>query len=212
MIDFLVGKKEVSYSLEDVEDLKKEGIKEFIPYLEQIKNKKVRKFTAICLENAPLYFWVIPAAVSEKRHPPFARGIGGVKKHTMVAHYYGDQLCDAYDLSPWGKDYILSAIDLHDTCKRGVEHYNMRYFSIHHMLPRMRYDKYQKRGHLDLREFNKIMKLIESHMGSIKEGHVIENKRPISDDMSLSQKIVYLADYTASRSRLESFKYYEQEL
>lgn len=195
---------ENAYSLKTIEQAKKEGLNEFVPYVEQITDLKVKDFTYCCLENAPAYFWIIPAAVSKKHHPPFAHDFGGLKKHSIVAHFFAEEYCKVMGIIGLKRDYILSAVDLHDTCKRGVKNYNMRYYPIHHMLPRLRYEKY-KRKHLneDRGDFNKIMNLIENHMGSIKEGHVIKEKRPIAEDMNLHQKIVYLADYTASRTRLD---------
>lgn len=208
---YLIGEEE--YSLQFVEKQKKEGLREFIPYIEQIIDSKIKDFTWTCIENSPLYFWIIPAAVSEKRHPPFAHKVGGLKKHTMVAHYFANQFSKIFEINNLERDYVLSAIDLHDTCKRGIKHYNMRYFPIHHMLPRLRYDKYERK-HLIKSEnrddFNTIMGLIENHMGSIKEGHVIKEKRKITDDMTLLQKIVYLSDYTSSRTRLD-FEFLEGE-
>ena len=195
-----IGEKK--FSLQFVQNQKKMGLKEFIPYVEQIRDNKVKDFTWTCLENAPAYFWIIPAAVSKKRHPPFARTVGGLKNHTMAACYFAMELCKAFDISELEKDYVLSAVLLHDTCKRGIKHYNMRYFPIHQMLPRLRYNKYKKK-HSIRNDFNMIMKLIESHMGSIKDGHVIEGKNPITEDMSLLQRIVYLADYTASRPTID---------
>lgn len=198
--EYIYGKE--TYQKKVVEEAKRDGLREFIPYVEQISSDSVKDFTWTCLENAPKYFWVIPAAVSEKRHPPFAHDFGGLKRHTIAAHYFGDNLCKAFDVEGVARDLILCAIDLHDTCKKGVKEYDEKYYRLHHILPRLRYEKYIQR-HTSPRRFNAVMDLIEAHMGG---SRIIDGKLPINSRMTLGQKIVYLADYTASRPNID-FKF-----
>ena len=193
---------EYEYPSGYIKFMKKEGINLLKPYIELIENNKIKGFTQICLENAPEYFWVIPAAISKNRHPSFARELGGTVKHSAVATYFAEQLCRAYGITEIVRDYILCAVLLHDTCKRGVKKYDMDYFPIHSLLPRLRYNKYQLRGRIGKKSFNEIMRLIESHMGDVSVDYVKKTKTLISKDMDLSQQIVYLADYISSRPKL----------
>lgn len=177
---------------------KKDGLELLIPYINLINDEKIKNFTRICVENVPKYFWVIPAARGKKHHPPWAKVIGGLVKHTAVATYFANELCNTFDVHPWNQDIIISAELLHDSCKMGIEDYDEYYFYLHEILPRERFKKYGE-NHLDEDSdaYNQIMHLIEVHMGNMK-GDWSYCKKPL---ISKFEQIVHLGDLISSRSK-----------
>lgn len=63
--------------------------------LNLIKDTNLRDFIAICLDNAPDYFFEMPASSTGKYHPEYTLGEGGLVRHTKAA------VAIAADLSAW---------------------------------------------------------------------------------------------------------------
>lgn len=85
----------------------------FRKYLDLIQSDVIKRFTIFSLENAPNYFWTLPASTSGRRH--------GGKGETLIDHilgclYLGQCVLEQFE-HHWTqrqKDQFISGIILHD--------------------------------------------------------------------------------------------------
>jgi hypothetical protein len=157
-----------------------------------INSSHMRHFVYACLLTAPAYFWVAPASSSGRNHPWWAKGEGGLVRHTKAAVWVGLELLEAYPGLRQERDYIIAALLLHDTLKFGIE--GQKTVKEHPLLPREYYAEHKEI--LGEERYQKLMDLIASHMGVWgPEGVEVV---PPSGRMSAAE-LVHLADYIASR-------------
>lgn len=83
-----------------------------------VRDASLRRFAQACLEAAPAYFCRAPASTSGKHHPPFARGPGGLVRHTKAAVRVFLDLAEAYPCE--SGDACVVALLIHDTLKCGL--------------------------------------------------------------------------------------------
>ncbi|MGB9858485.1 MAG: hypothetical protein ACPLQP_00955 [Moorellaceae bacterium] len=159
--------------------------------LSLIADQRLRAFVEACLKDVPEYLWRDPASSSGKYHPEWARGEGGLVRHTKAAVAVAVDLLRAYPHLEREKDYIVAALVLHDTLKHGKREEHT--VGEHPLLP----EKYY-RAHAALigcRAYRKVMALIKTHMGIW--GPV--RPRPGLFTRLTAAELVHLADYIASR-------------
>lgn len=183
-------------------------ITQFKEYIDKIQDEDIRNFVYECLKVTPEYFWKIPASSSGKHHPEFALGEKGLQRHTVAAMYLCLELARTYNLSSEEIDICLAAIALHDTCKYGTanecgshDKYNL---DVHSYMPRIYFgcnkslkdciNKLEDNG-----KFNKIMRGIECHMGSIGLGEWNPMNLKPSNNI---ETVIHLSDYIASRKNI----------
>ena len=105
--------------------------------LSYIKDDTIREITAFAIENINSNFFVEPASSTGKYHPEYALGPGGLYRHTQAAVKIANDLLqlDMYKekFSESVRDYIVAALILHDSCKRGKD-WNDKYTKFEHPL------------------------------------------------------------------------------
>jgi hypothetical protein len=160
--------------------------------LAHISSQPLREFVVSCLYTAPAYFWRAPASSSGKHHPRWANGAGGLVRHTKAAVWVALELLEAYpELQP-ERNYIVAALLLHDTVKFGFN--GQATVKEHPLLPREYYAEHKEI--LGDEEYEKVMGLIETHMGVWGPDGV--DLSPSPGRLSAAE-LVHLADYIASR-------------
>ena len=89
--------------------------------LETIKNDRIRQFCIEMLEDAPDYFFTVPASSTGKYHPKFAQGEQGLIRHTKALVGIANDLLalEQFDFNNETKDMIRVAGILHDAKKHG---------------------------------------------------------------------------------------------
>jgi len=167
---------------------------EFKYELESINSLEIRKFTLTMLENAPDYFWKIPASNTGKYHPKDELGEGGTVLHTRKAVKIGNELCRAFNIREVPRDCILSAILIHDLCKNGYPD-NAGFMVQGHGYLLTNIATKAKIFNPDQPEVYPyiVLSLASTHMG--RWDHPYSTAEP----SSTSQLIVQLADYFVSR-------------
>lgn len=142
------------------------------------------------------WFWNSGASASGKYHPEFARGNGGLVRHTRAVVWICEELMRMSSYSYMKdeyKDYALMACLLHDTAKYGTDsEENADCYKNHGAIAASAVNEaWESYFHRPAPEF--LLLAIKSHMGQW-----VENKedRPFTN----IDRIVHLADYIASRS------------
>lgn len=151
-----------------------------------IQNPKLRAYVLGKLDGAPKYFKTVPASSSGRYHPPYARGEGGLVKHTIaaitLAKYFADY--DYFGIAESDKDYIVASLVLHDIFKYGKEDEAGPYNPDHAK---------------DAADYcsdwanDKLAAMIQSHMGTYGKN------RP----GTMAAAVVSLADFVSSRPDVE---------
>ena len=154
---------------------------EYLDLGSRIKNQRVLEFTEEALLYANEEFFYQAASSSGKYHPSYALGIGGLLRHTKAAIIIAEELFTLYTFSSYTQDCIISALTLHDLEKPSKLHA----IEVKLKLEPLR-DKYVK-------EFDKVIPLIESHMG------IWDMYGKLPRPNNKAQHFVHLADYLASR-------------
>lgn len=183
------------------------GKSEIFQYeLSFIKNPQIKEFTIKALEILPDYFFEVAASSTNKYHPSYALGEGGLIRHTKAAVRIAVELfrCETVTghFSDDIKDIIISALILHDGAKHGLN--GSRYTITEHPkvvveLIKNNKDTYEN---LDEKIFNQIMDGIATHMGQ----WVLDfkTKKEVLDKPKTGvQKFIHMCDYLASRKCLE---------
>ena len=173
---------------------------EEIDTLQDIDN---RKFAYALLSNVPDYFFSVPASSSGKYHPQNDLGEGGLVRHSISVARMLDHLLEPegyFDFTDEQKELLKIAALFHDCMKSGTQ------------------EEYEKSKHTKflhpLYAANFIMTIaieygypyekalfiydtVISHMGQWNTNKNESSKLP--EPVSVSQKVLHLADYLASR-------------
>ena len=181
--------------------------------LDLIKNEKIKENLKICIINLPDYFFKVAASSTGKYHPMFSLGDGGLVRHTKFAVQIANELFKLEMFQPLlsDKDYIISALILHDGLKSG---YQKSDYTVHDHPMLIRNFIAMK---VDDKIFvDKISELVESHMGQWTDGFYNEkikkwntssgSKVTLPKPISKVQNFVHLCDYLASR-KMYNFYY-----
>jgi hypothetical protein len=101
---------------------KEQKIKAFEEELNFIINPQIRLFAETAIGSLPDYFFVIPSSSSNKYHPAYANGIGGLVRHSKAATRIAVELfrTDLWLFTDDEKDLILTGLMIHDGYKSGI--------------------------------------------------------------------------------------------
>ena len=90
--------------------------------LHLIQNESLRKIALKLLDYVPDYFYRLPASSTGKYHPEFARGEGGLVRHTKAGMILANELLGLKQsqFTMYQADLIMIAILFHDAWKYGV--------------------------------------------------------------------------------------------
>lgn len=173
----------------------------FEEVFENIENEEYKELTAELLKTIPEYFYKVGASSTNRHHPDYALGEGGLYRHTLAVcrfleHIFGTGM---FKFTSEDRDILRIAAIMHDSRKSGDQ-------------AAYEGNKYTKYDHPLLaadvvRTFSatypvaeKIAVTIESHMGQWnkdKEGNEI-----LPLPTTKLQCFLHLADYLASRKDL----------
>lgn len=179
--------------------------------LNLIENETLRRFVEYCLDDAPEYFYHVPASSSGKYHPKQDLGEGGLIRHTKAVVQVAIDLirCEQFNMAKEEKDNIISACILHDVIKNGFED-SQHTVTNHPLLAsefiENRYKEFKnicEKSNSTWIKKNYIRSLIETHMGiwnKDKEGNEV---LPLIGDCQPCHLLVHLADYIASRKYID---------
>lgn len=162
-----------------------------------IKDPSLQRFTAHYFDYCtPDIFWETGASASGKYHPDFAKGEGGLVRHTKAVVMFCDELLR---MSQWAymtdarKDIAIMACLFHDTCKYGMTN----------EVDTSEYKNHAENAAINVAEswgeyFNdycpyELTQAIRSHMG---QWSTNRDDRPFTP----IDRLVHLADYIASRN------------
>lgn len=160
-----------------------------------IKDQEIQEFVRYYLNHVtPKYFWTVSASSSGRYHPLFAKGDGGLVRHTKVAVMFCKELLrmNTYSYLPDEyKDYAVAALILHDTAKYGTENtIDKTQYKDHSVnasrLIEQTWEKIYKRPAPYL-----LTSAVRTHMGQWSE----KENRPFTQ----VDRLVHLSDYLASR-------------
>ena len=86
-----------------------------------INDNRLKENVKTILNNLPDYFYKIQAASTNKYHPSYALGDGGLIRHTKAAVSFATSLFGIYKLDSHTKDIIIISLLIHDGLKKGFE-------------------------------------------------------------------------------------------
>jgi HD superfamily phosphohydrolase YqeK len=182
-----------------------ERIETFQRELSYILDPKVKEFTKALLTEADDYFFTVPASSSGKYHPPFAKGEGGLVRHTKAVAYFLNELLrpniEFDKISRYEGDLLICAAIAHDIKKQGDGTEGHTVKEHPHLAAEFVMDVWKKYGKKLISEdgIEYIYDAIYSHMG------------PWSDPkpVSLPQLLVFYADFIASRKEITGLDFIE---
>lgn len=164
--------------------------------IEKIEIFDLREFTRFFFNNCTgAWFFESGASSNGKYHPEFAKGAGGLVRHTRAVFWVCEELLrmDTYSyMKKEYKDYARMACLLHDVCKYGNgDEMNKDYYATHGEFAAIIVeDAWNEYFNIPCPDF--LLSAIRSHMG---QWTADKENRPITD----IDHLVHLSDYIASR-------------
>lgn len=133
--------------------------------LNTITNSNIRQFCIDMLEDAPDYFFTVPASSTGKYHPKFAQGEQGLIRHTKALVGIANDLLalEQFDFDNDTKDMIRVAGILHDAKKHGDN--GSTYTVFDHPVIAAEWVCNSRSEAISQADKNKIASMIASHMG-----------------------------------------------
>ena len=184
----------------------KDRIKYFNNFLNLMTNEDIRILTIRAIENAPDYFYEVPASSSGRYHPMTSLGEGGLVRHTYSLCMILEELFELewYDMTDRERDMCRCAGIVHDMCKCGDTGTHTVF--NHPILAASFIEKCNEQNQngsmvVSKDEIQEIQRCLSSHMGKWNENTRTGEKLPKPVD--ILQCIVHEADYIASRRFLE---------
>lgn len=168
---------------------------------ELIKDATLQKFTIDILQRAPESFWTIPASSSGKHHPEQSNGEGGLVRHILACLYMARETFCMYSATEEEQDCVIAAIIMHDIGKAMNEPHDIVCAQA------LRYARGKSEDSLLL----KTIAGVRWHMGKWSTGSTdcaYEERGPkrFPEDFTRIEQMVHLADYYASRKRVNLSK------
>lgn len=186
--------------------------------IEKIKDDALRAVCLILMGMIPDYFWVVPASSSGKYHPECDLGDGGLVRHSLMVNVCGQDLVTSEMFvrdTEANRDITRVACLFHDAFKSGLVDEDGNY-SNHTVFEHPRFASDFMRTELEKAEIDPlkvdmICGAIYTHMGKWcvdKYGDAKALSKPRTD----FEKLVHIADYTASRKYIKLADMYNTEL
>lgn len=179
--------------------------KTFNNELEYIKSEDIKHFAEVALNNLPDYFYEVSASSTNKYHPAYALGNGGLVRHTKAATRFANHLLQLEQnqntFTERERDLIVVSIVLHD----GWKHGNAGSTFTTHEHPQVCADWVETNeifnDILPIEDRKLIASAISSHMGQWNENK--RSKIILNKPETEIQKFVHMCDYLASRKDIE---------
>lgn len=183
----------------------KERIELFQRELSYIADEDLREFAKQLLRDADDYFFSVPASSSGKYHPDFARGEGGLVRHTKAVAYFVNELIrpemEFGTVNRRDADILIVAAIAHDIKKQGdgIEGHTVReHPQLASDYVKKIYDEYEWET-ITTGDIHDMRYVIESHMGPWQEPKPESRK----------QLILFYADFIASRKEIVGLDFIE---
>lgn len=172
----------------------------FTKEIDCIKNEKIRHSLIYMIEELPDYFFLVPASSTGKYHPEYAKGEGGLLRHSKAAFRIGYELLinpiigDKYTSDE--KDLMLVGLLIHDGLKLGKE--DSKYTKFDHPILMANYIEEQK-DNLELSDEQRklVCEVIKTHMGPWTTDY--QGREVLEKPKTKYQSFVHMCDYLASR-------------
>lgn len=185
---------------------KKELLKE---YFDSVQDENVKKFMEQCIETIPEYWYTVPASSTEKYHPNYALGNGGLMRHTIALLRFFDRLVrNTMYGSPFTNremDLLRVACLMHDSRKSGSDEdfAVSKYTKFDHPILAANVVRSIETEYITDEEKEMIANAIESHMGQWNVDTYGKSKVELPLPTNKYQKIVHLVDYLAAQKGVE---------
>ena len=172
--------------------------------LSYVKNKKYVDCAKNMIELLPDYFFSIPASSTGKYHPGFAKGEGGLVRHTKVAVRMCYELANnnsiGHSFTSDEKDLMLIALIMHDGVKSGIP--KEKYTRVDHPLlaAKLIRDNKDMIG-LSETEIDFVCSVIETHMGEWNKDFNGNEVLPVPKNKY--QRFVHMCDYLAAKKFID---------
>ena len=179
-----------------------ERIELFKKELSYITDDELKRLLKNILAMADDYFFTVPASSSGKYHPDFARGEGGLVRHTKSVAYFTDRLVraelQAGTIDRHKGDLLIVAAVAHDIKKQG-DGSGKHTVSEHPKLGADFVKSIAKRMKFPQEDIDFLYSVMESHMG------------PWGDPkpQTLEQRILFYADYVSSSKEIVGLSFIE---
>lgn len=182
--------------------------------LSWIKNEDIKELFITCRDNAPDYFYCIPASTSGKYHAEYELGLGGLYRHSMgvarFMHHFLSIEQYAKEFNEREQDLLILGCCFHDVLKCGT---NGSAFTVQdHPLQGAAFIKEQNiklKSSLSEDEINFVCNAMSSHMGQWNTSK--SGKEILPKPETLAQQLTHLADLLASRKDLEVHFGFDEE-
>ena len=178
----------------------------FDEILNTFENKDLRLFAEARLEDAPAYWWKVPASSTGKYHPQYALGEGGLVRHTLalcrILNHFFEVESISKMFSSRDRDLLRIAGIIHDMWKSGTqaEYEKAKWTRFDH--PLIVANMLRDADNLPINERVFIAQVVSSHMGQWNT----DKRHPdvvLPKPENKYQIILHLADYLASRKDIE---------
>ena len=174
--------------------------------LSYIRHDDIKALFIVCRDNAPDYFYCIPASTSGKYHAEYELGLGGLYRHSLgvarFMHHFLSIEQYAKEFTERKQDLLILGCCFHDVLKCGS---NGSSFTVQdHSLRGAAYVREQNtklKCPLQDEEINFVCAAMSSHMGEWNKSK--SGKEILPKPETLAQQLVHLADLLASRKDLE---------
>lgn len=180
---------------------KKESFQEEI---ELILNPTIKEFAERAIQTLPDYLWEVGASSTQKYHPSYTLGKGGLIKHIRATVRI---LVELFRLEMFNyftseeKDLMIVALLLHDGAKSGIVQQKFTVFDHPLVIASYIENHPDLQGILTKEQMDLMLGGIKAHMGA---WNMDRNGQQILPKPNTKfQNVVHLADYLASRKMLE---------
>lgn len=162
-----------------------------------IKNDVYRSDFKKLINLLPEYFFVVPASSTGKYHPLFARGEGGLYRHTKAVAKITMEMLEIEDrFTDDDKDILVMAAVMHDGFKYGVLKEKYTRFD-HPLIASSVIMKNSKKMKMDMDKLRQLCRIIESHMGKYNKDYKGVEVLPLPRNEL--ERFLHRCDYMASR-------------
>lgn len=177
----------------------------FTEELDTITTDRIKRLAIKVIEGLPDYFFEVSASSTGKYHPNYAKGKGGLVRHTKAAMLFCNYLLDMeqnqQEFNVLEGDLMRVALLVHDGFKYGVEKSDYTVFDHPLISAKWMLTNPDFREFINKEEADFLYLVISSHMGQWNTNKYSSVTLP--KPRNKYQKFVHLCDYLASRSKLE---------
>jgi len=168
-----------------------------------IKNETIKQFALNAIVIMPDYFFTISASSTNKYHPAYALGEGGLLRHTKAMVRIA---CELFRLDWWNfsndeKDLLVVSAILHDGWKLGDGNKKWTVDSHPILAAKAISEDEIASKILDKEQLDMVLGCLKSHMGQWRFDKSGNEIMPMPK--TKFEKLIHLIDYLASRKCLE---------